>query len=390
MNFFDILRVGTSGLLARKTRAALSAVGIAIGIATVVAVTSIPASSKSQLLAQLAQLGNLVTVQSGQSLDGSPAPLPHSALAMIRRIPPVQSATAIGVLNNATVRRSAAIPSVDTGGIAVVACDPSLLATLDGTVQHGTFLNAANARYPAVVLGRGAAQALGVANLARPPRVYIGDQYFRVVGVLNPFPLSPEIDDAALIGVPAARSYLGFDGYATQIYVRAQPDQVIPVQHVLAAAANPESPEAVRVSRPSDAIAARAAAKGSLNGLLLGLGLVALLVGGIGIANVMVISVIERRTEIGVRRALGASRLHIAEQFLTEALVLSTLGGVLGIALGTFGTVLYADATGIDPVIPIQATVGALAASIVVGAIAGLYPAVRASQMSPTVALRSG
>jgi putative ABC transport system permease protein len=384
----DLLHVAASGLRTRRVRTGLSALGIAIGIATIVAVVAIPASSKAELLADLARDGNLLTVQSGQTLDGAPAPLPPPALGMIRRIPPVLHATAVGVVIGASVRRSAAIPTVDTGGIAVVATDPSLLPTVDATVLHGTFLNAATARYPAVVLGNAAAQALGLADLALPAQVYISGHYFTVVGILNETPLTPEIEQSVLIGFPIARTLLNFDGNATQIYVRAQADQITPVLHVLSSTANPESPEAAQVSRPSDILAARAAARGAFNNLLLGLGAVALLVGGIGIANVMIISVLERRSEIGLRRSLGATRTAIASQFVTESTILSLLGGLSGILLGVWVTTIYTRVEHIRPTIPLADTLGVLAAAVSIGAVAGVYPAVRAAQLNPTDALR--
>jgi putative ABC transport system permease protein len=384
----DLLHVAASGLRVRRVRTGLSALGIAIGIATIVAVVAIPASSSAELLADLARDGNLLTVQSGQTLDGAPAPLPPPALGMIRRIPPVLHATAVGVVIGASVRRSAAIPAVETGGIAVVAADPSLLPTLDATVLHGTFLNAATARYPAVVLGNAAAQSLGLADLALPAQVYISGHYLTVVGILNQTPLTPEIDQSVLIGFPIARTLLGFDGNATQIYVRAQADQVAAVQHVLASTANPESPEAAQVSRPSDILAARAAARGAFNNLLLGLGAVALLVGGIGIANVMIISVLERRSEIGLRRSLGATRTAIASQFVAESTILSLLGGLSGVLLGVWVTTIYTRVEHTPPTIPLADSLAVLAAAIAIGAVAGVYPAVRAARLNPTDALR--
>jgi putative ABC transport system permease protein len=385
----DLVRVAVSGLAARRLRAALSSLGIAIGIATIVAVVAIPASAKADLLARLARDGNLLTIESGQTLDGTPTPLPNTALGMIRRIPPVESAVAVGLVPGATVRRSPAIPAVDTGGLAVAAADPSLLPTLDGTVLHGTFLNAATARYPAAVLGNAAAAALGIPDLQIPAQVDIDDHLFTVVGILDPTPLTPEIDQAVLIGFPVAQSLLGFDGYATDIYVRAAPDQVGAVQQVLAPTTNPESPEAVHVSRPSDVLVARAAAKGAFNGLLLGLGAVALVVGGIGITNVMIISVLERRNEIGLRRALGASRRHIGTQFLAESLVLAVLGAVVGVALGVWVTVIYARAHASTVSIPVVDAVIVLAAAMLVGGVAGVYPALRAARLNPAEALQT-
>ena len=389
MRLTDVARVGARGLGARRVRTALSALGIGIGIATMVAVVSIPASSKAALLAQLARVGNMLTVQSGTSFSGAPDPLPGTAAGMIRRIPPVQSAAAVGVVPGATVRRTAAVPAVNTGGIAVVAADASLPSTLGASIAHGAFLNAATARYPAVVLGNAAAATLGIPDVREPAQVYIGSTYFAVVGILNLTPLSPEIDDSVLVGTPVAERLLGFSGAPTQIYVRAAPDQVGPVRGVLAATANPAHPEAVDVSRPSDALAARASARGAFNGLLLGLGAVALLVGGIGIANVMIISVLERRTEIGLRRSLGATKTQIAGQFVTESLILAAIGGGLGVVLGVLGTIVAARA-GHNPVaVPATAAAGALIAAIVVGVLAGFYPAARAARLAPTDALRA-
>jgi putative ABC transport system permease protein len=208
-----------------------------------------------------------------------------------------------------------------------------------------------------------------------------------VVGILQPVPLAPELDTAALVGWPVAQSLLDFDGYPTTIYTRTREDAVTDVQSVLAATANPEHPDQVQVSRPSDALAAKQAANTTLNGLLLGLGAVALLVGGVGVANTMVISVLERRSEIGLRRSLGATRGQIRLQFFAESLLLSLLGGVGGVLLGVALTYVYSSYQGWPAVVPAWATAGGLGATLVVGGLAGLYPAWRAARLSPTEAL---
>jgi putative ABC transport system permease protein len=385
----DVVRVATSALRARRARTMLSALGIAIGIATIVAVVAIPASAKADLLDQLAREGNLLSVQAGQTLDGTAAPLPLTAPAMIRNIPPVERAAPMGLIAGATVRRTAAIPSVDTSGIAVMAADSSLLVTVDAHILHGTFLNAATEHYPAVVLGNDAAVALGIPDLTLPTQVYIRGQYFTVVGILDTTPLTPAVDQSAMIGFPVAESLFGFSGNPTDVYLRVQPDQIAAVERVLAATTSPQSPEAVQVSHPSDILLARAAAKGAFNDLLLALGAVALLVGGIGIANVMVISVLERRSEIGLRRSLGANRHHIAAQFLTESLVLSTIGGALGVVLGVWATNIYARLNALPATMPLLDAAMTLAAALLVGVIAGVYPATRAARLNPTEALRS-
>jgi putative ABC transport system permease protein len=385
----DVLAVGAVGLRTRRVRAALTALGIAIGIAAMVAVLGISASSKADLLAELDRLGtNLLQVTPGQSFLGRDAKLPTDAPAMIRRIGPVQSAAATASVS-ANVRRSDWISPLETGGISVQAAEPTLLATLQGHVRSGTFLNEATSRYPAVVLGAEAARTLGIRSVEGNPRILVGGQWFTVIGILDPLPLAPTIDRAALIGFPAAESIFGIDGTASSVYVRTDPDQVDAVRNVLPATANPAAPNEVRVDRPSDALAARAATDDALTALLVALGGVALLVGGIGIANVMVISVLERRREIGVRRALGASRHHIRMQFVVEAVLLAALGGVTGVLLGALITGGYAAASGWTLAIPVGALAAGIGVALLVGGIAGLYPAARAARLEPADAVRA-
>jgi putative ABC transport system permease protein len=375
----DVLPLATVGLRARPLRAALSMLGISIGVAAVIAVLGITRSSQSDLLAQIDRLGtNLLTVANGQTLTGEPSQLPTSAAASIGRTSGVQHAAATAELNGVQVYRTDKIPAYRGSGLSARACDRALLSTLDGRLASGTFLNDATARYPATVLGHDAAQQLGIVRPGLTTRILIGGHWFAVIGVLRPFELAPEIDHSALIGIPAATRYFGYDNHPTRVYVRAETARTADVAALLGPAANPERPETVAVSRPSDALAARLAVG------------VALLVGGVGVANVMVISVLERRGEIGLRRALGAARRHVAAQFLVESLVLATGGGAAGVALGTLATYAVALRRGWQPHIPPAALGAGLGAAILVGAIAGLYPAMRAARLSPTDALRSG
>jgi putative ABC transport system permease protein len=385
----DLIGLAGLGLRTRTLRAALSALGICIGIAAIVGVLGITESSQADLLAQIDRLGtNLLTVQNGRSLSGQEATLPLSATAMIGHMPAVEHVSATALLPM-PVFRNDRVPAFETGGIGVRATDTALLATLDGSILHGTFLNPATSRYPATVLGFGAAQYLGIDRLDRPMRIWIGGRWFVVIGILDRMPLAPEIDQSALVGWPVAESALGFNGFPTRIYIRADTSQVAQVDTLLAATADPQAPERVLVSRPSDALAARLAVQSASTVLFLGLGAVALIVGGVGIANVMFISVLERRSEIGLRRALGATRPHIAQQFLAESLLLSSIGGVLGVLAGAAATAGYARLQGWTVLIPPISIWGALAAAIVIGVVAGMYPAVRAARLSPTDALRS-
>jgi putative ABC transport system permease protein len=385
----DTLRSSAGSLRSRAWRAALSALGIAIGIAAAVAVLGVSASSRAALLSELGAEGNLLTVSAGQDFTGSPAALPVTATGMIRRIPPVQSVCAVGYLPGVTVRRTAAVPAIDSGGISVLATQTSLLRTLGGIVARGAFLNAATARYPAVVLGAVAAQTLGITRVPPGTQVYLAGQYFTVVGILRPVPLAPEIDEAALVGFPVANARLGLGGHPTEVYLRTEPDQVQAVDEVLPFTVNPAQPEGVQVSRPSQLLAARAQAGSALTGLFLALGAVAVLVGGVGVANIMVISVLERRSEIGLRRALGATRRQVGSQFLAESVMLSALGGVGGVVLGAVATTAYALASRQSVVVPLPAIGEGVAVALSVGLLAGVYPAVRAARLTPTEALRA-
>jgi putative ABC transport system permease protein len=383
----DVLRAGGVGLRTRRLRAALSALGIAIGIAAMVAVLGISESSKSDLIATLDRLGtNLLRVAPGQTIFGEDAKLPKQAGPMIGRIRPVEAVSAVETLD-ATVRRTSYIPEEETGGISVTAADINLLTTLGATIRRGIYLNAATVRYPAVVLGSDAAERLGITRAGVD--VWLGEHWFSVVGILDPVELDPNLDSAALIGLPIAKKLFDASGSASTIYVRADPDDLDDVRRVLGATANPQHPEEVDVSRPSDALEARAAAKTAFTSLFLGLGAVALLVGGVGIANVMVISVLERRSEIGLRRALGATRGHIRLQFLTESLLLAALGGAAGVVLGSVITAVYASDRGWNTVLPWYVPAAGVTAALAIGAVAGLYPAMRAARLAPTEALRS-
>jgi putative ABC transport system permease protein len=385
----DLFALAGLGLRIRRLRAALSALGICIGIAAIVGVLGITQSSESDLVAQIDQLGtNLLTVQNGRSFNGAEGVLPQTAPAMIGHMAGVEHVSATALLAP-SVYRTDRVPAFETGGIGVRAADGFLLSALDGSVLHGAYLNAATSRYQVAVLGFGAAQYLGIDRLDVPARIWIAGRWFTVAGILNRMPLAPEIDQSALVGWPIAESELGFDGYPTRIYVRAATDRVVAVDNVLAATANPQAPEQVAVSRPSDALAARIAVVSSSTTLVLGLGAVALIVGGVGIANVMFVSVLERRSEIGLRRALGATRGHIALQFLAESLFLSSLGGAAGVAGGLGATAAYATLQGWAILIPPLAIWAAFAAAVFIGVVAGLYPALRAARLSPTEALRS-
>jgi putative ABC transport system permease protein len=385
----DTVRVGASGLSARPLRSLLSALGIAIGIAAVTSVLGISASSQAALIAQLDSLGtNLLQVQAGQTFLGSTSSLPLTAEPMISRIAPVQVVSSVATVS-ANAYRTHYIPAGETNGIQVKAAKTNLLQTLAGSMAEGSFLTAATENYPVVVLGDVAAQRLGFDRWISNSLVDIGGQQYVVAGIMSPMPLAPDIDRSVLMGYPQASKAFAMSGAPTTVYVRTTPDQIDAVGGVLPATVNPPNPNEVTVSQPSDALSARIAANDAFNSLFLGLGAVALLVGGVGIANVMVISVLERRSEIGLRRALGATKGNVRNQFLAESLLLAGAGGVAGVVLGIIITLIYATTRNVQLVVPVSAVAGGIAISLLLGGIAGLYPAIRAARLSPTDALRS-
>jgi putative ABC transport system permease protein len=384
----DLLRLSSVGLRTRKLRAGLSALGIAIGAGAIVAVLGLSSSAQSGLENEIASLGtNLLTVANGTDIFGNNAELPTQAPATISRIAGVTNVQDTAVVSNVDVYRSQYIDPSDTNSLTVQATSLGLLSATKGTIAQGSFLNAATAKEPVAVLGALAAQRLGIDKVFNGERILVDNQWFYVAGILNPQTYAPDIDTSVLVGYPAAETYLGSDGHPSSIYVRTQPDQVDAVQALLARAANPGSPNEVDVSNPSDLLTAKALTAGALNSLFLGLGAVVLLVGAIGVANIMIISVMERRSEIGLRRALGATKGHIRVQFLSEAILLALGGGVVGVGAGVLVTVVYAHLKSESVVIPTAAWAGGLGAAIAIGTIAGLLPALRAARMSPTQAL---
>ena len=391
----DLAGLASIGLRTRKLRAGLSALGIAIGVAAIVAVLSLAASSSAALLAEIQALGtNLLTVTNGQTIAGETAELAPAAPGMIARLPGVIDAQDTGSVGGVSAYKSPLVPSINTNALSVDAASLGLPAASGTSLAQGAFLNAATQREPVAVLGAETAQLLGIDRVRPGIRIWVssqlsGGQWFYVTGILNPDTYVPGIDTAVLVGFPAAERYLGFDGHPSEIYVRTVNDPAVTtrVDNLLAAQASPENPSQVNVSQPSAALTAQADAKGALDTLFLGLGAVALLVGAIGVANIMIISVLERRQEIGLRRALGATRGQIRIQFLAEAVLLSLAGGATGVLIGAAATTWYAQARHEATVIPPEAWAGGLAAAIVIGAIAGLLPAIRAARLSPTQAL---
>ncbi len=386
----ELLGTALQGLRTRRLRASLSALGIAIGIGAMVAVVGVSSSAQANLLAEIDALGtNLLTVTPGQTFLGANETLPATSVSMIGHMLNVDSDAAVYQVPTVNVYRSPLVPPAETGGIAVDAAGDDLPEVVGTTMASGHFLDGLSDRFPEAVLGAQAAQVLDITQVGGHVMVYLGNTWWNVVGVLKPVVLDSSLDSTVFISLPMAGRLFRTQPNPSEIYVRANQNHVVPVSNLLAPTADPQQPDGVQVARPSNALEARAAAQGQFTTLLLGLGAVALLVGAIGIANIMVISVLERRGEIGLRRALGATRRHISLQFLAESALLAVLGGIAGLALGAGATEVYAVTRNEPFVVPLYALIAAPAAGLVIGTLAGLYPAAKASRLSPTEALRA-
>ena len=384
----DLFFVALYGVRARRGRAALTSIGIGIGIAAIVAVTGISASGRADLLATLESLGtNLIKASPQAGFFGTQPKLPDGVVGMVERIGPVEEVTST-TQTDLIVRRSDFISEFEGGGISTIVTSPELLQVVGGNLIEGRFIQDGLSNIPVTVLGSVTASRLGINTLETPTKILIGNEWFGVVGILDELKIHPDLDRSVFIGYGVAKTLFDIDKEPTTIYVRANPTYIEDVVEVIAPSMNPENPDQVQVSRPSDALEAQEAADAAFTNLLLGLGSVALLVGGVAIANVMVMSVLERRMEIGVRRSIGATRKEIRYQFLLESIVLSGIGGLVGVVLGTGVTLGYTNYTDIVFSIPVSQVLGAILLALLIGAISGVYPAIKASKIQPAEAVR--
>ena len=384
----DLFFVAVYGVKARKGRAALTSIGIGIGIAAIVAVSGIAASGSADLLSTLESLGtNLVKASPQAGFFGTQEELPEGVIGMVERIGPVEEVTST-TQTDLLVRRSNFISEFEGGGISTIVTSSELLNVIGGKLSEGRFITDGLSDLPVTVLGSVTAKRLGITNLSKPTKILIDDEWFGVIGIVEELKIHPDLDRSVFIGYGAAKKLFDINEEPTTIYLRANPTFIEDVVEVIAPSMNPENPDQVEVSRPSDALEAQQAVEASFTNLLLGLGSVALLVGGVAIANVMVMSVLERRMEIGVRRSIGATRREIRYQFLLESVVLSGIGGLVGVMLGSLITLAYTNYTNIVFSIPVWQILGAVVLALLIGAISGVYPAIKASKIQPAEAVR--
>lgn len=390
LQFRDLLRTAWLGVSSRPQRTALASLGVALGIASLTALTGVAASNQAQLLAELDRMGaNLAIVAPAHGPDNNLVPLPENAPAMVRRVDGVAD---VGVFETAPegvyVYRTDLVPDTETNGIQIAVARPDVFHAIEAELAAGRWFDDASRGLPVTVLGRTAADRLGITQAG--DRVWIGGQWYGVIGILETAGLATAIDTAAILGDQWVRNTFQENaiGDISAMYVRAEPGRIGEIIDTLAAAASPGSPF-VTVNALTDLAAARTTADDSLSTLGIALAGIALLVGAVGIANTMVVTVLERRGEIGLRRSLGARPMHISIQFLTEAAALALIGGIAGLLLGVGAATASALVRDQPIVIPSETAIASPGVAVIVGAVAGLYPALRAARLSPTLALRA-
>ena len=391
----ELVRVAAAGLMARKVRTLLIMLGPILGVAAIVAAIGINESSKGYLKAKLQELGTDLIVANAQDAIGgfgqNPR-IPAEAVGRVSRLPDVTSVTGtLQIANIVTLPFEAAYDYYRAFPVPVIATGLNLPQTMEVPLVSGRFLNdfdvASEARV--AVIGRDLADEYGyLPGEART--ISLNGIHYGVVGVLDWVLLEPSMDSAVFITFPTAERDWDTGGQdPTRLYIRA-PTNTQWVAEEVPTVVSLGGPDGARTSIPTDLLDAQSQVDESLNNLTKMMGGLALIVGGVGIANVMSISVIQRSSEIGIRRALGHSRSTIAVQFLFEALTVGVLGGILGAAVGAGVVWLTSEARGYVMVLSVPGLAVWALVSVGVAVVAGLYPSTKAARLEPLETLRLG
>lgn len=395
----DLLSESATALTARPTRTLLTALGTILGVAALVTTIGLAKTAGNQIIIRFDELeATRVLVRPTDQERGrnniQTSVIPFDAGDRLRRLNGVAAA---GTKSDVEIEGSArSVPVVDPQGlnefqISVVAASPGLFDAVRATLASGRFFDAGhNARGDnVVVLGPGAANRLNVSRLDNSPAIFIGEETFAVIGILSDVDREPDLLNAIIVTDGFAQQRLGL-GAPAEVHIETEVGAAELIGGQAPIALAPDRSDQLRVSLPPSAQAVRSSVQSDIDALFLILGGVSLLVGAIGIANVTLVSVLERTGEIGLRRALGATRGHIASQFLFESATLGALAGLLGTSLGIL-TIVIVSATRqwtpvLDPWLPFVAPI----VGAVIGLLAGTYPAWKAGATEPVTALRSG
>jgi putative ABC transport system permease protein len=392
--FGDLSQVALGGLLARKVRTLLLLLGPMIGVAAIVAAVGLTDSAKGDLKRKVAQLGtNLIAASAASSFGGDQPTLPSDAVQRALQVSTVDKVAAVVELSDITVTPyEEASEKYETVPVPVMAADLRLPSALEVPVISGRWLGPFDDEEltRAAVIGVGLASE--IEHLPGEARtIELDGVRYGVVGVLGEVELDPTLDNAVFISFNAAEEdFLDDDVEPTKLFVRSTPGSEQETAEALRTAISLGGPQEVATEIKSEALELAAQSDRQLQLIVVSMGLLAIIVGGIGIANVMSISVIQRSTEIGIRRALGHTRRIIAGQFLLEALAVGFLGGVLGILLGAMAIAVGVAIAGWVFTLARWLPPAGIALAMVVSVLAGLYPAWRAARLEPLETLRLG
>ncbi|WP_214417190.1 ABC transporter permease [Sphaerisporangium fuscum] len=392
MDVRDLTNEAMAGILARPVRSALTTLGTVLGITTLVVTLGVAATAGNQIVGRFDELtATAITVEVPEQ-DDRPL-VPWDAVGEVTRLRGTASAAALAQNDksaNQIVRSNDLVdPTRVTGQtLTVVAASPTLPEAARGRMVQGRFFDAGHVARAdeVVVLGEQAARMLGVTRLDRAPAVFVGGHAYTVIGILGELRRERELGTAVIVPPTVGRRF-GLR-QVTRVLVNTTLGAAELIARQAPAALSPGDQGMLRVTSPASPTRARDAVQSDVNALFLILGLVSLVVGAVGIANVTLVTVMERISEIGLRRALGAARRHIAAQFLLESTLIGTTGGVIGASLGVVAIVAVSAVKDWTPVLDVGLAAAAPAAGAVVGLLAGLYPSLRAARMEPVDALR--
>jgi putative ABC transport system permease protein len=387
----DLLSVAWTGLTARRVRTLLIMVGPVVGVAAMVCAIGLTESAKGSLQAQLAKLGtNLIVAQAGGTFGSQNPTFPNNAVQRVRAISSVESAAATTNMSAvAALPIQGASAYYEAFPVPVRAADLNLPSVLNVPVIDGRWLNKADEQLhvDSVVLGEGIAKQYGYLP-GEVRTIELNGVNFGVVGVLGPVPLDPDLDNAVFVTQWAAQNVFQTNGQPNQLYVRADPGTTQQTANAIPTAISLGGSDQTSTQVPSDVLQAAAQANTTLQEVALFAGLLALTVGGLGIANVMSISVIQRSSEIGIRRAVGHNRAKIGMQFLLESLFVGILGGTMGAILGVIIVYVVSAFAHWTAVVNYSQIPLWMALAVAVSAVAGLFPSIKAARLEPLETLR--